>query len=331
MRCTRHAKEVSMTRSASPLPTRRSLAGPLRRGAGARVLARGASCVLGAALALACVFGVRVSDAAAADRDVRLLVGTPWDVNDFGQIVREDDVAVPGEVVRSLGINNAGQIVGSLGSHGFVKTGASAPVAFDIAGASSTVANRINNLGQVIGFYETSLVPGQFKGFLRQPNGSITVVEFPGADSTFPLGINDAGVIVGRYVVNNRFLAFVRDASGYRTLTTPADGCDARDIDNVGRIIGACGAGQNPQNNAGFSYLKHGTGDAVRVDILTFGSAYTFALGMNNRSHVTGVLSSDVGQPEQGFLASPGDTPLLDFEGDGKADESRSPGQWRFG
>jgi hypothetical protein len=74
----------------------------------------------------------------------------------------------------------------------------------------------LNDLGAVTGYYlDTNNV---YHGFLRSPDGAFTTFEAPGADTTannfngtFPVSINDWGVITGYYVdVNNVVHGFLR-------------------------------------------------------------------------------------------------------------------------
>jgi uncharacterized membrane protein len=106
------------------------------------------------------------------------------------------------------GINNAGQIVGRNSSGGFLDTGGifttindpSAPPAL-----GSTVSG-INNTGEMVGYYYSGVADppyfplyGPNVGFLDD-GGIFTTISDPLAtDGTTPLGINDAGQIVGYY------------------------------------------------------------------------------------------------------------------------------------
>jgi probable HAF family extracellular repeat protein len=66
-----------------------------------------------------------------------------------------------------------------------------------VPGALETVANGINDAGQVVGYYGD--ISGTH-GFLLDVDGSYTTIDLPGARETIPSGINDAGQIVGSYV-----------------------------------------------------------------------------------------------------------------------------------
>lgn len=75
-----------------------------------------------------------------------------------------------------------------------------------------TVALGINDIGQVVGNFVLSsdedipgtdpLIPNHRHGFLRSSKGVFTTLDFPGADYTIAEGINNAGTVVGVYVVS---------------------------------------------------------------------------------------------------------------------------------
>src|SRR6266567_4404466 len=84
----------------------------------------------------------------------------------------------------------------------------------------STAVYAINNAGQAVG----SCTDG---GFVRDRNGTITILNFPGADGTVALGINDLGNVVGQYWGNSfgqglqRFHGFVWKNGEYTTVDAP--------------------------------------------------------------------------------------------------------------
>jgi hypothetical protein len=68
---------------------------------------------------------------------------------------------------------------------------------FDYPGAADTVATRINDSAEIVGYYGASGL-GPFSGYLEN-KGGFNSVNFPGASETRVLGINKAGTVVGRY------------------------------------------------------------------------------------------------------------------------------------
>lgn len=118
------------------------------------------------------------------------------------------------------GINKKGEVVGGssffeendpcpdLGNrYGWFRATDGIVTYFEVNG-SLTRARGITDEGLIVGFFFDPN-DGKFKGFITELNGpppcrSITVaaddvIEFPGADATFPEGINKAGDIVGSY------------------------------------------------------------------------------------------------------------------------------------
>jgi probable HAF family extracellular repeat protein len=62
----------------------------------------------------------------------------------------------------------------------------------------------INDPGQIVGFFEDSSF--LLHGFLRDKDGTFSIIDIPGAVLTEPHAINDPGDIVGREG-NDGFLA----------------------------------------------------------------------------------------------------------------------------
>jgi len=122
------------------------------------------------------------------------------------------DVPVPntGTVLRGNSAN--GNMVGKYfdpanpnATHGFLLTADGQFTSFDVPGGvvGTTVAHALNNVGQIVGFYDTlSPVCGGFPqqhGFLRDAGGTFTTIDAPGAFSTHAAGIDDEGTVVGWY------------------------------------------------------------------------------------------------------------------------------------
>ena len=105
------------------------------------------------------------------------------------------------ETTEIFGVNRLGQLVGIAEDHarneyGFRYTNGRFLV-FSFPGAGRTSANRINDQGEIVGSYATS-VSGPFSGFTQM--GSVfTTVTLPGATDTQLLGLNNSGTLVGQY------------------------------------------------------------------------------------------------------------------------------------
>jgi probable HAF family extracellular repeat protein len=166
---------------------------------------------------------------------------------------------------HAQGINNAGQIVGDFvdsgGNYrGFVLTNGSYitlnnPSATVMNGQSITLATGINNTGQIVGSYRDGTGTGNH-GFLFS-NGTYTTLDRPGATgATTPLGINDAGQIVGWFQDGTGNHGFLYSNGNYTTINDPASAPGltmAWGINNAGEIVGYYGDnGTDPSGAHGF-------------------------------------------------------------------------------
>jgi len=103
------------------------------------------------------------------------------------------------------GINNKADLAGMYVETpslypGFLYIAASKKtITFSATGAAATFANGVNNKDVVVGSYTTTIPYGPFQGFIRETNGSIANIGFPGATQTEPEQINDCSVIVGTF------------------------------------------------------------------------------------------------------------------------------------
>jgi hypothetical protein len=161
-----------------------------------------------------------------------------------GQFTAYDFPGAFSTYVRSL--NNRGDITGNFQlsandpGTGFITPRYGQPITFKAPDptTNSLAPEAVNDLRAVVGWYTTPSFP--FHGFLRTPSGKFIDIVFPGTNFTRAFGINDCGVIVGRY----------RSADGSRhgfygryghlqsldvpgSVDTTADG-----INNEGRIVG---------------------------------------------------------------------------------------------
>ncbi len=152
---------------------------------------------------------------------------------------------------------------------------------FQYPGALATYAFGINNRGDVVGDYATSLTPEaeRFSGYLRTADGQFSSIN---ADpfNTSARGINDAGQIVGlaghqAFVVNN--------GAPSRFSVGPVTG--ATGINNAGAIIGYYHINPEP----GFrthGFLLSGGGGTTTIDFP--GDGHTWLFGINNHGKAVG-------------------------------------------
>lgn len=149
-------------------------------------------------------------------------------------------------------INNSGQVVGTFtdsagASHGFLRSadGTSLTV-IDVPGATSTAAVSINNGGWVAGSFVTAgtvagsvYSPGT-RGFRLSPNGSLTIIDAPGANSTVVRQINSNGLMVGEYLDSVGTHGFVLAADGktFTTFDTGFGDTEPFGINDNGDVVG---------------------------------------------------------------------------------------------
>lgn len=149
------------------------------------------------------------------------------------------------DIVRFTDINKKGEIVGNnfAGDGFFIDRKhkvSEIRCPGDQTDNHSTVVSAINNVGQVVG----SCTDG---AFVRDRNGTITVLNFPGAEGTVASGINDMGHVVGQYWGSlfgqalQRFHGFLWKDGEYITIDAAfpdAMFTSLSGINNAGQIIG---------------------------------------------------------------------------------------------
>ena len=116
-------------------------------------------------------------------------------------------------------------------------------ITFDGPGAGTgsgqgTSATGMNSKGTIVGTVTNS--SRKTYGFLRQANGKITKVEYPGAQYTSVYGINDSGTIVGSFS-GRHDQVFLRTADGKFTSFVPSNTQFLEGfafIDNLGNVAG---------------------------------------------------------------------------------------------
>ena len=105
------------------------------------------------------------------------------------------------------GINDAGDIVGifddSKGAeHGFALVkGKFTQIDYPANGVTVTATDRVNDSGEIVGLYGSS-TSGPFSGYDAK-NGVFSTIMFPGSTETRVRGVNNKGVVVGRYTDQN--------------------------------------------------------------------------------------------------------------------------------
>jgi uncharacterized membrane protein len=117
-------------------------------------------------------------------------------------------------------------------------------ISFDVPGATSTSAFRINNNGAVVGNYVDSA--GMTHGYLLK-DGAFTTIDYPDAVFTSASGINSQGDIVGCHIDDLTRMANAIGCHGYllhQGVFTPIDypgkyGAILQGINDAGQIVGS--------------------------------------------------------------------------------------------
>jgi hypothetical protein len=185
----------------------------------------------------------------------------------------------------------------------------------------------INDLGQVIGKYNTGTSPSGAgageHGFLRDRRGRVTRIDVPGARSTATTRINDRGQIVGVYSQNTGRVGDDPNRRGFmlghgkliRIDYPGAMETQACGLNNLGQVVGEY------QDATGFHAFRCSKGRFTTIDAPgAVGTGGTSATGINDFGDVVGTYATDpTGKPgtEHGFV--PHDGVFTSFDAPGSA------------
>jgi probable HAF family extracellular repeat protein len=172
-------------------------------------------------------------------------------------------------------------------------------------GSVSTIAEDINNKGQIVGSYYTSGSNYLTHGFIRLSDGSYLTYDDPYAgtstlhNGTEITGVNDALALVGGYYdgLNHRHGYFIQGLL-HITLDDPfagPGGTQAGGINNQGQIVGEYTDAAG--HNHGFLY---NSGTYITLDH-PLGANGTYATGINDVGQIVGTYV-DASHHEHGFL-----------------------------
>lgn len=132
-----------------------------------------------------------------------------------------------GVKIGNYAVNSTGAV-----QKGFMLSGSTVISIAHPKAMDGTFVNGINKWKSVVGYY---LDPLHAKGFKRFSNGSFVTLNFPGAEDTWPAGINDSGMVVGHYPGHG----FIYFNGQWATLNYPkATSTTLNGISNAGVIIG---------------------------------------------------------------------------------------------
>jgi probable HAF family extracellular repeat protein/VCBS repeat-containing protein len=165
-----------------------------------------------------------------------------------------------------------------------------------------TVANGINDTGQIVGYYQDSSF--HLHGFLYS-GGAYTTVDDPlGTNVTLANGINDTGQIVGYYADSSAVThGFLYNGGKYTTIDDPlgTEGNGANGINATGQIVGTYGHSGVAH---GFLYSGGSSGTYTTLND-PLGTNGTSANGINDKGQIVGNYQDSSGS-EHGFLYSGG-------------------------
>jgi probable HAF family extracellular repeat protein len=116
---------------------------------------------------------------------------------------------------------------------------------------------------------------------VSQAAATWTTIDFPGALATYPLGINNAGQIVGYYVTpDNFFHGFIFEQGIYKTIDAPgAQHSYVFAINNTGEMVGSCACNGGTQG-----FLTNGQDFTFIADV----GAIIWAYGINDLGQIVG-------------------------------------------
>jgi probable HAF family extracellular repeat protein len=209
-----------------------------------------------------------------------------------GGLIEIDAPAVASDTFPS-GINNRGDIVGASDRgaarsyHGFLRDRRGRYRRIDVPGARGTAAARINDSGEIVGYYsdtsENPNVAGDSRGFLLDRRGRFERIDVPGATTSQALGINNLGEIGGGYVdAAGAAHGFLRGRDGeLTTIDVPnAAVTIVLDINDRGQTAGIYLDADGKLHG----FRRERSGAVTTIDVP--GASQTRVRGINNRGQV---------------------------------------------
>jgi uncharacterized membrane protein len=221
---------------------------------------------------------------------------------------RYTTIEVPGATVETGagGINNRGQIVGGARGggepdRGFVRDADGRSRTFRFPGSRSTLAQKINDRGQITGYYsDTADDPRENPTAFLLDRGRYTRIAAPGAVTTTAVGINNRTQVVGQYQdANGIFHGYLWHRGKFRTIDAPgAVGTSLFDINDRGQMVGVR---VEPDGTFRGFVLDRGRFTTFSAP----GAVLTAPGDINNRGRIVGFTSTD-GASARGFLLARG-------------------------
>ncbi len=155
---------------------------------------------------------------------------------------------------------------------------------------TDTIANGINDAGQIVGYFYNGT--GEH-GFLDS-GGTFTQIDAPGATDTGASGINDAGQIVGNFFNSTGEHGFLDSGGTFTQIGVPgATVTDVAGINDAGQIVGSFSNGTVMPYHG---FLDSG-GTFTQIDAP--GADFTQADGINDAGQIVGyaTVAGGIGDP----------------------------------
>jgi probable HAF family extracellular repeat protein len=225
---------------------------------------------------------------------------------------RYTTIEAPGASVETGagGINNRGVIVGGARGggrpdRGFLRDTRGRFTTIRYPGARSTLASKINDRGQVIGYFSLTADDPRAEGltgFLLD-RGRYTRIAYPGALITTADGINNRGQVVGEYQdAAGRYHGYLWQRGRFQTIDAPgAVATQLFDINDRGQIAGVR---LEPDGTTGRGFvLERGRFTVFAAP----GAGVTVPVDINNRGRIVGFTAGGLAAgAAQGFLLAKG-------------------------
>jgi probable HAF family extracellular repeat protein len=192
-----------------------------------------------------------------------------------------------------LGINNLGQIVGMFNgpaatSGFFYDRGTFGPPLMYPSGGNFTIANALNDRGEIVGVYQDA-TPGGHSFLLKA--GNYSPIIFPGSSESSAEAINNSGQIVGDFpdATGTHGFIYLENAGAFTPpLTCPKATMALRGINNGGQIVGGCVDAQGHERP--FLYMA-----GAMNPIIIPGAISASINGINDHGQIVGNLQSATG------------------------------------
>jgi hypothetical protein len=169
-------------------------------------------------------------------------------------------------------------------------------------GAKWLYPTGLNNKGQVAGSYSTISDPiyADVRSFLREPDGTIKSIVYPGAMMTYAYTINNLGQVAGTYMGSDSVHhGFVRNADGsFQSIDAPTKlgdrSFDARyfwvyGINDAGELLGTMVSPHSSEAGRLFHFTRDAIGQYLIFDPKNFDLT---DVGVNNFPFTAGPISN---------------------------------------